>query len=300
MKHAVSISLGSTTRDKKVTVTLLGEEITIERRGTNGNVDQAIRRFNELDGKVDAFGVGGIDLAVTVANRSYPLYDAKQLVAGVRHTPVVDGGGLKMTLERGLAQFLEQEIGDEVQPKRVLITAGVDRYGSALSFDQAGYQIIFGDLGFALRFPVPIRSLRGLRIMARILMPVAGRLPLEYLYPTGEKQEHIVPRFGNWYKWATVISGDCLYIKRHMPDRLDGKTIVTNTTTPADVEAFRQRGIRHLITATPRLEGRSFGTNMMEAALVAIAGKGRPLTYDELQEMLDLMGHRPTFQRLND
>jgi hypothetical protein len=253
-----------------------------------------------MDGNVDAFGVGGIDLGLTVAGRYYPLYDAQQLVAGVRQTPVVDGGGLKITLERGIAQFIEQEIGDEVQPKRVLITSGVDRYGSALSFDEAGYDMIVGDLGFALGIPIPIRSLRGLHVVARIVAPLAGRLPLEFLYPTGEKQEQIVPKYGKWYNWATVVSGDCLYIKHHMPDRLDGKVIATNTTTPADVEAFRERGVRYLVTSTPRLEGRSFGTNMMEAALVAIAGKGRPLTTDELDEMLKRLGLKPTLQRLDE
>jgi len=300
VKRAVSISLGSRTRDKKVSITLLGEEITIERIGTDGDVEKAIQLYNEMDGNVDAFGVGGIDLGLTVAGRYYPLYDAQQLVAGVRQTPVVDGGGLKITLERGIAQFIEQEIGDEVQPKRVLITSGVDRYGSVLSFDEAGYDMIIGDLGFALGIPIPIRSLRGLHVVARIVAPLAGRLPLEFLYPTGEKQEQIVPKFGTWYDWATVVSGDCLYIKHHMPDRLDGKVIATNTTTPADVEAFRQRGVRYLVTSTPRLEGRSFGTNMMEAALVAVAGKGRPLTTDELDEMLKLLGLKPTLQRLNE
>ena len=300
MKRAVSISLGSVTRDKKVSITLLGEEITIERIGTDGDVEKAIQLYNELDGKVDAFGVGGIDLGMIVAGRYYPLHDAQKLVAGIKQTPVVDGGGLKLTLERTLAQFIEREIGDEVQPKRALITAGVDRYGSAVSFDEAGYELIFGDLGFALGIPIPIRSLRGLRVVARILMPIVGRLPLEFLYPTGEKQEEIVPKFGKWYTWATVICGDCLYIKQHMPDRLDGKVIATNTTTPADVEAFRQRGVRYLITSTPRLEGRSFGTNMMESALVAIAGKGRPLTTDELQEMLERLDLKPTLQRLNE
>jgi len=300
MKQAVSISLGSSTRDKKVTITLFDEEITIERIGTDGDVEKAIQLYHELDGKVDAFGVGGIDLGMTVAGRYYPLHDAQKLVAGVRQTPVVDGGGLKQTLERTIAQFIEREIGDEVRPKRALITAGVDRYGSALSFDEEGYEILFGDLGFALGIPVPIRSLRGLRLLARILMPIVGRMPLEFLYPTGEKQEEIVPKFGKWYAWATVICGDCLYIKRHMPDRLDGKVIATNTTTPADVEAFRQRGVRYLVTATPRLEGRSFGTNMMEAALVAVAGKGRPLTTAKLQEMLEQLDLKPTIQRLNE
>ena len=300
MKRAVSISLGSRTRDKKVSITLLGEEITIERIGTDGDVEKAIQLYNEMDGNVDAFGVGGIDLGLTVAGRYYPLYDAQQLVAGVRQTPVVDGGGLKITLERGIAQFIEQEIGDEVQPKRVLITSGVDRYGSALSFDEAGYDMIVGDLGFALGIPIAIRSLRGLHVVARIVAPLAGRLPLEFLYPTGEKQEQIVPKYGKWYNWATVVSGDCLYIKHHMPDRLDGKVIATNTTTPADVEAFRERGVRYLVTSTPRLEGRSFGTNMMEAALVAIAGKGRPLTTDELDDMLKRLGLKPTLQRLDE
>jgi hypothetical protein len=300
MKRATSISLGSSTRDKQVTITLLGEEITIERIGTDGDVEKATRLYNELDGEVDAFGVGGIDLGMTVAGRYYPLHDAQKLIASVHHTPVVDGGGLKQTLERGIAQFIEQEIGDQVQPKRALITAGVDRYGSALSFDEAEYEIIFGDLGFALGIPIPIRSTRGLRILAQILMPIVGRLPMEFLYPTGEKQEEIVPKFGKWYAWATVISGDCLYVKRHMPDRLDGKVIATNTTTPADVETFRQRGVRYLVTSTPRLEGRSFGTNMMEAAMVAIAGKGRPLTTDELQEILKQLDLQPTIQRLNE
>jgi hypothetical protein len=300
VKRAVSISLGSRTRDKKVTCTLLGEEVTIERIGTDGDEEKATQMYNEMDGEVDALGVGGIDLGLTVADRYYPLYDAQKLVAGVRQTPVVDGGGLKLTLERGVAQFIEREIGDEIQPKRVLITAGVDRYGSAVSFDEAGYEIIFGDLGFALGIPIPIRSLRGLRMLARILMPIAGRLPLAFIYPTGEKQEEIEPKFVKWYNWATVVSGDCLYIKHHMPDRLDGKVIVTNTTTPADVEAFRQRGARYLVTSTPRLDGRSFGTNMMEAALVAVAGKGRPLTTDELQEMLERLNLKPTIQRLSE
>jgi hypothetical protein len=303
MKRAVSISLGSVKRDKKVTITLLGQEVSLERIGTDGDVKKAIQLYNEMDGEVDAVGVGGIDLGMTFAGRYYPLHAAQRLVAGVRHTPVVDGGSLHSgnarVLERNIAQFIEQEIGAELQPKRVLIPTGVDRYGSTLSFAEAGYELLFGDLGFALGIPIPIRSLRGLHIVGRILLPVASRLPIEILYPTGEKQEEIVPKFGKWYQWATVICGDCLYIKRHMPDRLDGKVIATNTTTPADVEAFRQRGVRYVITVTPQLEGRSFGTNLLEAALVAVAGKGRPLTQDELQEMLEQLALKPAIQRLN-
>ena len=84
-----------------------------------------------------------------------------------------------------------------------------------------------------------------------------------------------------------------------MPDQLPGKVVATNTTTPEDVELFRQVGIKYLVTSTPVLDGRSFGTNMMEAAMIAAAGKGRKLTHQELSQMLDRLGFQPQLQELN-
>jgi hypothetical protein len=80
---------------------------------------------------------------------------------------------------------------------------------------------------------------------------------------------------------------------------LEGKVVATNTTTTEDVELFRQVGIKYLVTSTPVLDGRSFGTNMMEAALIAAAGKGRKLTHVELSAILDQIGYQPQLQELN-
>ncbi len=66
MKRAVSISLGSSTRDKAVEIDLLGERARIERIGTDGDMRRAQRLYAELDGQVDAFGIGGTDLGVLV------------------------------------------------------------------------------------------------------------------------------------------------------------------------------------------------------------------------------------------
>jgi hypothetical protein len=152
---------------------------------------------------------------------------------------------------------------------------------------------------FSLSMPFPIRSLTSLKILAAIMMPIAGRLPFEWVYPTGEKQETRIPKWEKYYQWATVLAGDCHYIKRHMPNRLDGKIVATNTTTPEDIELFRQVGIKYLITSTPVLDGRSFGTNIMEAALIAVSGKARKLTNKELSLMLDQLGFQPQLQELN-
>lgn len=298
MKRAVSISLGGSDRDKAVEIELLGQKVSIERQGTDGDIAKATARFTELDGKVDALGVGGIDLWVELEGKKYPLYGAHKMIKNVRQTPVVDGSGLKNTLERQVAKALVAELGDRYAKAKVLLTAGVDRYGMTLAFFEQGYEVVCADLMFALGIPIAIRTLPQLKRLGRMLLPIVGRLPISVLYPTGEKQDQIVPKFTQYYEWADVIAGDCHYIRRHMPDNLTGKVIVTNTTTPKDMELFRQRGVTYVMTTTPQLDGRSFGTNMMEAALTAVSGKKRPLSHAELNGLLGDLNMTPTLHQL--
>jgi hypothetical protein len=301
MKRAVSISIGSSKRDKSVEIELLGEKVCIERIGTDGDMELAAQKYRELDGKVDAFGVGGADLGVMVADKWYPLYSVNKMVRFVKQTPLVDGVGLKNTLENRIAPLIDAKIGGYIREKgkRAFITLGVDRWGMTKSFLDAGYECVFGDLMFGLGMPFVVHSEAGIKRLASILMPIAGRLPFEWVYPTGEKQEKRIPKWEKWYQWGTVIAGDCHYVKRHMPDHMQGKVIATNTTTPDDVELFRQLGVKYLVTSTPVLEGRSFGTNMMEAALIAVSGKGRALDRNELNQMLERLGFEPQIQELN-
>lgn len=302
MKRAVSISIGSSKRNKAVEVDLLGERVSIERIGTDGDMEKAARLYQELDGKVDAFGVGGADLGLMVDEKWYPLYSVQPMVRYIKQTPVVDGAGLKNTLENKLGKFILERIGDYVNTmgRKAFVVSGADRWGMSKSFLDNGYECVFGDLMFGLGVPFVVRSETSLKRLAALLLPVVGRLPFAWLYPTGEKQDARIPKYEKYYQWATVIAGDCLYVKRHLPYQMKGKVIATNTTTPADVEMFRQSGIKYLVTSTPVLDGRSFGTNMMEAALIAISGKQRKLTYAELSEMLDQLGFEPQLQELNE
>jgi len=208
---------------------------------------------------------------------------------------------MKITLERKSAEYLDQHIKDYIDKlgRKAFIMTGADRWGMTRSFLDSGYECVFGDLMFSLGIPIPLRSDKQLKTMAALFMPLAGRLPFEWVYPVGESQKQRKPKHTDLFQWATVIAGDCHYIKRYMPDDMHGKIVVTNTTTPEDVELFRKSGVKYLLTTTPVLEGRSFGTNMMEAALIAVSGKGRQLTRDEYNEMLDKLDFHPTLQELN-
>ena len=46
------------------------------------------------------------------------------------------------------------------------------------------------------------------------------------------------------------------------------------------------------------MDGRTFGTNMLEAALVAAAGKGRTLTEDELNQIIEELEIKPQIREL--
>jgi hypothetical protein len=279
MKQAISISIGSSKRDKIVEIELLGQQVKIERRGTDGDMQVATRLYGELDGKVDAFGVGGTDLGLMVDGHYYRLHSVSSLVSLVKKTPVVDGTGLKTTLERSAADLVTRELSQYLPNKRVLAVTAVDRWGLSEAFYTSGYEVVYGDLMFSLGLPFALHKPSHVKLMAKLLIPIVGRLPFHWVYPTGQDQEKHTPKWVNWFQWATIISGDCHYIRRYMPAELPGKIIVTNTTTPEDKEAFRKAGVKYLITTTPVLDGRSFGTNMMEAALVAASGRTQAIDY---------------------
>lgn len=301
MKRAVSISIGSSKRDKAVEVTLLGEDISIERIGTDGDMKAAALKFKELDGIVEAFGVGGADLGLLVDGKWYELHSVTPMIRYIKKTPVVDGSGLKNTLEKKVAPFVKARLGDYIEKlgSKAFIMTGSDRWGLTRSFVDAGFECVFGDMMFSLDIPIALHNVDQIKFMAAMLLPIATRLPFAWIYPIGEKQEERKPKYPKYFNWATIVAGDCHYIKRYMPNDMQGKIVVTNTTTPADVELFRKTGVKYLVTTTPVMDGRSFGTNMMEAALVALSGKGRALSFDEYDELLEKLEFQPQLQELN-
>lgn len=291
MKRAVGISLGSSSRDKKVTVNLGGETIQIERIGTDGDVEKARRLYLELDGKVDAFGVGGVDLYLRLDEREYPLRAALKLVEGVKHTPLCDGRGLKHTLERRVFELARPQLG-EVHFRQAFVPVAVDRIGLAQAVSEVAEQLVIGDLMIALGIPIPINGLPAYKRLARWLFPLVGYFPMSLLFYGSGGAEH-EPKYEKYFAASDLLAGDFLFMRKYLPERLDGKTVITNTTTEENIALLKARGVQTIVTTTPRYEGRSFGTNTMEAALTAYAGKGRRLTDEELNALIDELDIKP-------
>jgi hypothetical protein len=296
-KHVVSVSLGSSTRDKSVLVELNGVEVRAERRGVDGDLAAFNRLMRELDGTVDVLSVGGTEIAFHVDGEALTFRSTDQLIEGVTKTPLVDGAGLKLTLERRVFELAAAMDPAAMDPaprfRQAFLNIALDRWGMALAVDEVSDSVVYGDIMFSLGVPVALRRLGQVKRMAHMMVPVAGRLPLKWLYPTGDNQTIRTPKFARHFEAADLICGDFLYIGKHAPDDLSGKTILTNTTTEANVEWLSGTGAARLITTTPRFDGRSFGTNLTEAVITAAVGADRRLTIDEMNAAIDDLGIRP-------
>lgn len=300
MKHVLSVSIGSSKRDHKVEMEILGEKFVIERKGTDGDIKKAIEIIKEMDGKVSAFGMGGIDLYLCAGNRKYIIRDAVPIAKAAKISPIVDGSGLKNTLERKVIDYLVRENKVDLKGKKVLLVSAMDRFGMAESLKKSGCDLIIGDIIFALGLPIPLHSLKTLDILAKILAPIICKLPFKVLYPTGKKQENVDTRHTKFYDEADIIAGDFLFIRRYMPQEIPGKIIITNTVTKEDVKMLSERGAKMLITTTPELGGRSFGTNVMEGVLVSLSDKPyKSLTPKDYDDLLEKIGFKPRIETLN-
>jgi hypothetical protein len=303
-KRVVSVSLGSTKRDKTVTATFFGQPFEISRVGTDGDQERFKRTLAELDGKVDAIGFGGMDqYSGRRANATSSGRQRRCWLPPKRHRSWMAAVS-KTRWSAKTVHWLQKQTGIvDFAHSKTLMVAGVDRFGMSEALAAQGGEIIFGDLMFAPRLPFAIRGRKAHRAWARLLLPLVVQMPLSLLYPMGEKQNTITPKWQKYYQWADIIAGDFLYIRRCMPTVesgfLSGKIILTNTTTETDEEELRKRGVKLLITTTPNFDGRSFGTNVMESVLVAL-NDGKPLTPEEYLETLKKLDWSPNVRSLQD
>jgi hypothetical protein len=304
MRKILSISVGSSSRNHVTEQEFLGQMCRLERRGTDGDFDRAVELYAELDGTVDAFGVGGAEFYLEVGKRRYYFRDCKRISRVVQKSKIGDGNGVKGLLAKRALAALEEHLQREGKTLRelpALKTNAVDRYQMAEALVNAGCDVTFGDFMFALGLPIAVKGLSTVRLLAALILPWLTQLPFTWFYPLGAEQDkEPEPRYTQYYEGAVVLAGDFVQIRAHMPDDLSGKIIVTNTTTARNVEELQRRGLHMLVTTTPRLEGRSFGTNVMEATMLALMDKPQSqVTEADFLDMIERIPIKPTLEVLN-
>jgi hypothetical protein len=295
MKRVISVSIGSSKRNKQSTITLDDISYVVERIGTDGSLIKAAKLIWTLsrDPTVGAIGLGGVDLYVFAGNKRFTFKQVSLLeLAAMGKKPVVDGSGLKHTLERSVINHLVESSILQLKGTKVLMVCGVDRFGMSQALEEQGANVTYGDLVFGLNINKVLRSWKAVETLGRRTLWFLTWLPIKWLYPTGNKQTENKPRGDEYFEEAEVIAGDWHLIKRYAPYNLTGKVVITNTLREKDIESLWKQGVRMIVTTTPEIDGESFGTNVIEALVTATAG--RALSPNEYSTELARLGFKPS------
>jgi hypothetical protein len=295
MKKVLSLSMGSSRRDHVAEVSLFGEDFQVQRIGTDGDKKKLKELYELYDGKVDAFGMGGFDLWVHYAHKTYRFKDASNVIRNVKQTPVADGSKVKSTLEAmSVHTLVEQGIihSDQV----VMIPSATSRYFLYKAFQKEGFHVRWGDVAFGLGIGNDaMDSEKWMDFIAYVAWPILVKVPFQWLYPVKD-QDVIVPKYKKAYDSADIVAGDFHLIYKHLPDSMEGKTIITNTLTEEEINILKDRGVRYVISVTPEFQGRSFGTNVLEACVCAHFQK--PPDQIPIEDFMDLFQRYPIQPRI--
>jgi len=148
MKKVLSVSVGSKSRDHTTQHKFLGQLVELSRQGTNGDLKKAVELYKHYDGKVDAFGVGGLEFYLGVGERRYYFREVQQIRNAIKISKVGDGNAVKgMLVQRALAA-LEAHLnveGKTLKGMKAMKTNAVDRYVMAKALVDAGCDVTFCD-----------------------------------------------------------------------------------------------------------------------------------------------------------
>lgn len=258
MMEVVSISLGPSERDRTVVIRIAGERVRVRRIGTDLSYLRALAAIRELDGRVAAMGLGGINLSYRLDGRSWSMPGARVLLSAARCTPIVDGSEYKDAVEPLAVSELSPCGGT------ALAVSMLDRPRIPAVLRSAGYGVRVGDPWFALGIPM-FPEPRGFESLARASMPLLSRIPLSRVYGERALRPSCSVRFD-------VVWGD-LRLLRRRPIALQNVSVVTSSLRLNDVEWLRRSGAGRIISVTPPVRGEGYGANVWEAVMVALGGR---------------------------
>jgi len=259
------------------------------------DLDSIRRLLREQLEHADAVALRGITTSFMIAGRRYR-HEYLWHVLGLDELDgrFFDGSTLAATLERHLVRQAAEELRPLVAGKRVLFFSGLDRYGSAEVLSTYTRRIIFGDLLYGLRLGIPITSFHALVASAPQLVRAVSQAPAQWFWPSARRKPRFMPRYHYYFRGADVIVGDISYFYRYAPSRLAGKVVFAALQGPEDVDLFREKGVRVLVSLTPEVGGAMVPVPVLEAGLHLASGDGgSPPHADALLNQLQEMDLSP-------
>ncbi len=301
MKKVLIVHLGE--GEEQTVARILGEEIHVRRVGAGGDPERVRALLQEHDGQVDAIGLEGYPAELNLAG--YRMYHktGSTFPEAAPNTPVVDGHGVRHSLESWSLILAERAQPGLFSKKRVLMVPGLNHQSLVKGMRRYTEDIRYADpvVYFALPdFPLFTSP----NLASRIALPTLEQLneaPFRRITPQAGNPG--TPRSEKPFLWADVLAGDIGAIRRYAPARLKRKIVVTEWASAEDLDDLRQRGVSIVVNLIPKLESDGDldhrSAAMVEAVLVALRhDESQPLTENTYLDMVADLEWQPVIHFL--
>jgi len=289
--------------DETASFAIAGRKVEMQRIGCGGDPRRARRQIEALDGRVDTISLEGIPAHLELGGRRHPHAVGSALPSAARRTTVVDGSGIRPALERWAVTLAQRAEPGIFSKKRILMVPGLNHGGLAQALSRFSPEIRYADpaIYFSLPDAPGVGHPKTLRQAAPSTLKWLRSAPFQRLAPHPDQPGR--PSTTALFRWADVLAGDVGAIRRHAPERLDGKTIVVESADEADLADLTRRGAAIAVTLMPSLDGYGelgrWSAATVEAVLASLRpDPAAPLSEDAYLDLLADLDWTPAIRHL--
>ncbi|HMM86872.1 dehydrogenase [Azohydromonas sp.] len=284
MKTVVGISLGSSKQDFDFTTRFLGQRLHVQRLGTNGSLERALKLVTQWDGNAAAIGVGLVKDSDGFGARTD--HHADKLAAAAERTPLTTGARLADIVQEWAVRHAQAELGHYFDNARVLFFSGLAGRKLAHAMSEYTENLRFADPLLQLGVPKLLGSLDALQLYASGAHLVADWVPPR-LTPApllAQWSQHVLRHA---MRKATVVVAPVHELDAFGAQELAGKTVVTSTVSDKRLAALARKGVQMVIDGAPLVEGHVIAPDLLHAMIVAARRKPpQQILEDDLLEIL--------------
>ena len=237
MKHIIQISLGPSIDDTEFETEFLKQRFSVQRLGTDGDVEKASDLLLKWNKKADAIALGGIRSAQSMGQTSAFKNDVARLLelGSKLETPVTSGDMLRLVGHEWSLRHIQFKLGNNYfDNARVFFFSGRSSRTIAKVMAEYSQNLTFADA--LLENGIP-RLIDGLKELGRysdrlrgVLDWVPGKSLLTDSEPVRSMTDHLVRQaVQNSHILVVPHHSFFKYLDRFTVEDLKAKTIITST-----------------------------------------------------------------------
>lgn len=305
MKNVIGISLGARRQDFELRTRFLGQDLHVQRVGTDGSIPQAAKLLKYWDRHAAAIGLGLVKDSARIGGQREIDADHARLAGVARHVPVTTGARLSEIFLEWALRHAQTSLGHYFDNANVLFFSGLAHYRLAMAMQEYTENLLFADPLMQMGVPKLLNSLDALGLYASGAHYVSDWRPPRVMgAPLLRQWTHFVLRKA--MARATVVVAPVHELDGFGIEELAGKTIITTTVNEERLARFKDCGVHLVIDGAPLCQGQVLDPALLDAMILAATGKAADeIADDDYLDILTSDGLQPRllypngFKRVN-